>query len=334
MPITTDPYKATDLLLIDGYNLAYRSWLATNFTKSFKNEHGYPTCHIYNSMMKLRMWLNAVGLKSGRMVCPVFSFQEDRSFRRQHYAKYKAQREKEDYKSYDITDWQGELVTQVVDPVYEVESIMRLFPGLHLTTVDGRGETDDILSTFVNIHRRRKGVTLWLMTNDHDAWFDLRDNVNVGGDIKKMTTVADLRKPPTEHGFSTANPRKVPLAKALFGDTSDNIEKVPKATERTVGAILRKCQRDPDRDGVLYGPGFLREVRKVLKRDPENLAKCIVGNEKQILDMEKLIRPANTLQLVVETSRGDVQKLRRLLSWYGIKKDINSYVGLASTVVA
>ena len=76
MPVVLDPNKAQVLLLIDGFNLAFRSWLVTNFTKGFKNAEDYPTCHIYNSLMKYRMWLNTVGLKAGKRVCPVFSFYE------------------------------------------------------------------------------------------------------------------------------------------------------------------------------------------------------------------------------------------------------------------
>lgn len=329
MPLVTDPEKADVLILVDGHNLIMRSWLVKNFTKGFKNEHDYPTCHIYNSMMKLRMWANHFGLKAGKRVCFIFSIYENRGVRQALYPAYKAQREKADYESYDVQDAFGRLCTKTCNPITDCDEVFRCLPGVHLTPVNNDGETDDILSTAIRLYRKIPGIVIYQMTGDHDAWGDMNDNVHIGTGPKELFTIEHLKRPwkPTgESGFSTANPRKIALAKALFGDSSDNIHKVKRATEDTVGWMLRACKRDPERDGQYYAPGFLRLLKKTLRENPNDPAKCCLGFEQEIIDKERMIRLRNRLELNIETVKANPAKLEKLLKWYGIKKDLPSFV--------
>lgn len=331
MPLVTDINKADVLILIDGHNLVMRSWLVKNMTKGFKNAQDYPTCHIYNSMVKLRMWANHFGLKAGKRVCFVFSMYENRGVRQKLYPAYKAQRESRDYSSYDVRDAFGNLITKTCDPVVDCTEVFRCLPGVHLTPVNNDGETDDVLSTCIRLHRRRPGVVIYQMTGDHDAWGDMRDNVHIGTGPKELFTIDHLKrpwKPSGESGFSTANPRKIALAKALFGDTSDNIHKVKRATDETVGWLLRACKRDPKRDGEYYAPGFIRLLRKTLREDPNDPAKCCLGFEQEIIDKERMIKLRNRLELHEEICKPDPAKLTKLLTWYGLKKDVDSFRAL------
>jgi 5'-3' exonuclease len=113
-------------------------------------------------------------------------------------------------------DYKGNRKPRNFDPYAEVEQMVRYMNGV--TMGHPLLEADDVLAQMAH-PKLRKDRRLLIVTGDRDLWVYV-GRKNVGIWLKDH--VVDVIEVGAEFGID--NPRALPLVKALFGDTSDNIK--------------------------------------------------------------------------------------------------------------
>jgi len=194
------------ILAIDVANLAHRSF---HRFKHLSTKGGRKSGHIFGSMNIL---LSLAKKHTQGNKRPRFWFALEGASgsdqRRKIYPDYKANRPERNF-----------------DPYPEVAQMVRLINGV--TMGHPLLEADDVLAQMAH-PELRKDRRMLLVTGDRDLWvFVGRKNVGVW--LKDH--VVDVIEVGAEFGIDS--PRALPLVKALFGDTSDNIKPAVPRIERS-----------------------------------------------------------------------------------------------------
>lgn len=342
MPLTTDPDKADVLVMLDVHNFMLRCYFAKGFAAGAKNKQGYHTGHIYLAFQKLRSALVNYGLKNNKLVCLMLSAQENSHVRRKKYKRYKAQREAREYETYDVKDAFGNFVERVRDPITDGMEFMLCFPCVNLQIPNADGETDDALGCVVKKYRK-SGKKIYILTEDHDAWFLMSDDVTITSKPGEEYTKEHLMKL-----YGITNPKKLPLVKAIFGDSSDNIENVKGFSYDTYKDMLSSGNANPDspylklfnliesmkkeKGEKTYSDSLTRVLKVELKSKSDKKLSMLLDEMKNVRFRERLVRLKTKIEITYLKNKGNVQALTKLLNWYEIKKDFNSAVALASSV--
>lgn len=337
MPLVIDPEKADILVILDIHNFMLRCYFAKGFAAGAKNKQKYPTGHVYLAFQKVRAALNAFGLKDNKRVCLMLSAQENSHVRRKKYPKYKAQRTEREYESYDVTDPEGNIVSRTRDPIHDGMEMLLCFPCVNLNIPKGNGETDDAISVVVRKYGKTK--IIYVVTEDHDAWAMMSKNVTIVSKPDEKYTPKHLFDM-----YGITNPKKLPLVKAILGDSSDNIENVPgwsdKAYEKAIASkdesshyfmlhkALESAKRKRPKEKV-YCHALFRELKKLPKNKK---IQTILDAASEIEFRERLVRLKSSIQVEFLPNRSNIPKLKKLLEWYEIRKDFNSAIALASSV--
>jgi 5'-3' exonuclease len=338
MPLVNTIDKAEVIVALDIHNFMLRCYFAKGFAANAKNAQKYPTGHIYLALQKVRAALMHYGLKENKRVVLVLSAHENSGVRKKMYPKYKATREAREYTSYEVKDVDGNIVDKTRDPIEDGMEFLQCFPSVSLEIPNGDGETDDALAVMSKKYGKTKRI--YIVSEDHDDWALMSDSVVITSKPGEEYGKADLMR---QYGITKA--RKLPLVKAILGDTSDNIENVPGLSEKTYMDVLASQKVDSHyfdlhrifeatkktkEDHGLYAYGFYRELRKFLKQNPKSKLVLLLGYEKDVIFRERLVKLRTKIEVRYTTNRGDIPKLKRLLDWYALKKDYNSAVVLAS----
>jgi 5'-3' exonuclease len=198
-------------LIIDTSNLIYRAAYAnsTLLTSSGKNSG-----HIFGSVASLLAFLrNELSGKNVRMVF-CYDGANSRDSRKIILPTYKANREQRDF-----------------NPLPEAYAVLKTWPGLHVEEPSKEG--DDGIAYAVKMI---KGQDCVILSGDKDLQGLLQfPNVKVfSPNLKRFVEPSDIY----EHYHLIDNPGRIYLAKALFGDSSDNIKGVERLTKKQVEPFL------------------------------------------------------------------------------------------------
>lgn len=263
---------------------------------------------------------NAVGLEKGAKVCLAFSAQENKYVRRELYPAYKTNRPERIYEEIRIGGTADAPVLRKHDGVRDLMEIVQCFPSLTLNMPDNDGETDDAMATFSSVVAP---LPVRIVTEDRDLWATMSARCHVVSKPGVTYSVSDLEKK-----FGIRNPAHLPLAKSLYGDDSDNIDKpVPFVTPNSVGALVSACVLQPGERW--YTHDFLRRVQENL--DAGNQTKLmtnILAAGADILHLEQLTR-LRKVRLTYKAGKRDLGRLEALLRWYEINTKFNTIMDFA-----
>jgi 5''-3'' exonuclease (including N-terminal domain of PolI) len=209
--LVSKPGNANAILAVDVSNLAYRSAYAheTLFTTTGKRSG-----HVYGSIRSLMAVLENE-LCPGLKWCLTFCYDGPgaREKRQLIVPSYKANRDPNRF-----------------NPIPEVEEVLRLIPGLHIKQ-EGK-EGDDALAWITNKCRDTKTIVLY--TGDKDLWSLIGRNVSVfSPNLKRYVTQKDI-----EEQYGITDCANIPLCKALFGDSSDEIKGVDRLLKRGARPLI------------------------------------------------------------------------------------------------
>lgn len=209
--VVDSPKVADNFLIIDVSNLAYRSLHAYNLT----TKDGRLSGHVYGSV---RLLLSTLGtnLYPGKW-CLVFCYdgKNSKKDRLEIMPEYKGGRVKK------------------FNPMPEVADVIQHIPGLHVELKNREG--DDGMVWIANALTKKAGGKAVLLTGDQDLWSMLSNpDVSIYSPNKKRF----ITKKDIQEKYHVENPEKVYLAKAFFGDPSDNIKGIERLTKKKFAKYL------------------------------------------------------------------------------------------------
>ena len=248
--LVSKPAEADFILALDVSNASYRAAFAhsTLFTSD-----GRKSGHVYGSLRSLIAVLQN-DLEPGKWcVCFCYDGFNAKQARQAKVPSYKSKRDPDRY-----------------NPIPEVEQVLRLIPGLHIKQ-EGK-EGDDALAWITNKVSPKPAV---LLTGDRDLWALRSDRVKVlSPNLKRYVTDEDVLE-----AYGVSSCQNIPLCKALFGDSSDDIVGIPR---------LQKKQIWPTIDVLAQGKGkvamddFLTyiELTRPLEMTEKNRVKILEDQER------------------------------------------------------
>jgi 5'-3' exonuclease len=319
MPLTTDLKTADVIVGFDIHNVCRRAEEAPGPTRNFTNNHKYPTGYLFVGMGKVYAALKHYGLNKNQNTALVLSAQENSEYRRKMYPDYKSGRKHREYPILEVTDPYGKIKEKIPNPVEDFMELLCCVPCVNLLMRKKLLETDDALASMVHQTKKvNKKARFVIVSNDRDLWSLMDDRVTCTSKPGQEFGIDDLRKT-----FQISDPRLLPLAKALFGDSSDKIKKaIAGVTEDNIPkGFLDKVVFTKTSN---LAEDFARALAKN-KKEVENssLKKCI-GKEEQIQELVNLIRLRKSLDLDMVAMKPDRKKMKTLLDWYQLKSLVAS----------
>lgn len=231
------------LVLIDGSGIAYRCYFALPRLSSPK---GFPTQAIYgfaNIMFKI---LDEIGPD---YIAVAFDTPLP-SFRHETYKEYKAHRQ-----------------AMPDEMSIQIPYIKKLLKALSITILEYPGyEADDVIATLVD--RFKNNLDISVISGDYDLLSLVDENVKVIVPRKGVTEVEIFDIGAVEEKFGIL-PHKIPLFKALAGDSSDNIKGIEGIGKSSAVEILKNVDT-------------LEELVSNIPNLPQKLRSKLEGKEEEI----------------------------------------------------
>jgi 5'-3' exonuclease len=207
---TTYLLTMNTLLIIDVSNLAYRS----AYAPELKTSQGRISGHIYHTVKSILALINTRLATLDLRLCFCYDGINSKQIRQAILPEYKGNRTPHDF-----------------NPMPEVTSLLKLWPGIHIEQMYYEG--DDAIHFAV---RNRKGAPCIVWSGDRDLWSLMATpGCSVfSPNLERFVLDEDV----TKHYHLIGHPERIPLAKALFGDSSDNITGVERLMKKHVSPIL------------------------------------------------------------------------------------------------
>jgi 5'-3' exonuclease len=213
--VVDKPKGADVCLVVDVSNLAYRSFHAYS---SLTTATGKLSGHVYGSVRLLLATLRNY-LDPGKC-CIAYCYDGAgaKKLRQQVLPEYKAGRDDGRF-----------------NPCPEVKDALQWLPGLHIEQAEREG--DDAMA-WITEKLAASGQKVVLLTGDRDLWQLKRlPSVQVySPNLKRYVIPDDITKE-----YFVTDPGRIPLAKALFGDSSDGIKGVDRLQRKMVAPILNRA---------------------------------------------------------------------------------------------
>jgi 5'-3' exonuclease len=189
--------KESLFCMVDTSNLAWRAW---HSHEELKTSTGKLSGHVYGAVASL-VWLLENPLKDYQVTL-VFCY-DGKDAKKNRLAAY--------------PDYKGNREARPFNPVPEVAEVLKLWDGIHIEQEFREG--DDAIFASVKM---RKGKPCVVYSGDKDMYALLQypGCRQYSPNLKRFVTNEDL----LENYHLNNKPQAVPLAKALFGDSSDNIK--------------------------------------------------------------------------------------------------------------
>jgi DNA polymerase-1 len=212
------PAQAPLVFIIDLSNLAHRSFYAN---KDLTTSQGLPSGHVYGCARMLIALFRDIG----EDICTIFCYDGLN-------AKAKRQEILDTYK--------GNRTPHIINPVEGAKELVINLPGLHIEKEGFEG--DDAIAWAVNLVKPKNTI---IYSGDKDLQALMRySNVKCYSPNKQKAKGNGFIEPTDWlDEYHVTNPAKIYLAKALFGDPSDNIKGIDRLIKKQVEPILNdgKC---------------------------------------------------------------------------------------------
>jgi len=174
---------------------------------------GKPTGHIYGSLSKILAAFALHGNKDINTTGLVFVFDNYPTEAHKIYPGYKANRSK------------------TFNPVFDVKTMLHQFCCFFAHAPDT--EADHVIGSIVQTYYQTHKI--YVVSADKDLWQILDLGATFIPNNKSAITQADVAQK-----FELTNPKNIALYKAIFGDPSDNIPKLP-GSGKLDHKIICKC---------------------------------------------------------------------------------------------
>lgn len=290
--MSQQPEIKETFLIVDVSNLGYRAHHAMNNrpnTPPLTTSKGKLSGHVYGSVKSL-LWILRDILKDYK-VTMVFCYDGEnaKQSRLEILPTYKGNRTKGDF-----------------NPIPDVKEVLKLWDGIHVEQAGREG--DDAVAACVKM---RKGKPCIIFSGDLDFSYQLANPCcQVYSPNKKgFLNAIDLM----EHYHLDNNPKNVPLAKALFGDTSDNIIGCKRLLKKQVAGLINDPSVTTPED--FYG-------KLVTKPDgmTDNTYTKLMENKEQVFKNYQVIIPQLDFDKESFTVvKDNVMKLKEKLMEYECK---------------
>jgi 5'-3' exonuclease len=284
--------KESTYCMIDVSNLSWRAW---HSHEELKTSTGKPSGHVYGAVASL-VWLLENPLKDYQTTM-VFCY-DGKSAKTRRLAV--------------CPDYKGNREIRPFNPVFEVAEVLKLWDGIHIEQEGFEG--DDAIAWAVKM-RKGKLCIVYSGDKDFNALLQYPGCQQYSPNLKRFVTDEDLLKE-----FHLKNkPQAVPLAKALFGDSSDNIKGCKGLFKAHVAELLNDPAVTHPDDFYLLLDDFYQKVKEsgqkgvMTKTTYEKLLAC----KEQIFTNYKVILP----QLDFDTQSVTVVKNNS----YNLKQKIMDY---------
>lgn len=206
--IYDSPAQAETVLVVDLSNMAFRAFYANS---ELKTKDGRPSGHVNGAANMVQAMLRDLAPS----VCAIYAYDglSSKADRLEILPSYKGNREQRPF-----------------DPLPGVRELCQHLPGLHIE--QERREGDDAIAYACELCAKKRVI---VVSGDKDLWALLRfPNVKVySPNLKRFVEPSDWLGE-----FHVLEAAKIPLAKSLFGDSSDNIEGVVRLQKKSVEPIL------------------------------------------------------------------------------------------------
>lgn len=169
-----------------------------------------------------------------------------------------------------------------------------------------RAEADDGIATLC---REKPNARITIVSCDRDLWTCLHN--------KKVTirkNKDNIYQAQAQKEFKVQDLRAIPLVKALYGDSSDNIPSVPRLRKADVHEVLQECLTPDD----LYGK---------LDRIKEKTRDKLVEYEQQVRTMFQ-VTTLKTCEYTKQDFSGDLEGLQKFLQHFECNSLLNKITPL------
>ena len=288
------------ILILDSNSLMNRAFYAI---PALSNNEGVYTNAIYgftNMLFKLQSEIKPEFI--------VAAFDKSApTFRHREFTEYKAGRKKMPNELGGQFPLIKEILTNLGVDIYEQDGF----------------EADDVIGTIAK-KAAEKGIEVYIVTGDKDAFQLADDNINVIFTKKGVTETIVYNKERFQNEFGVS-PIQFIDVKALMGDKSDNIPGVPGVGEKTAFKLIQSF-------------GSLEEVLNNIDKVSGNKLKENLNEYKEQAVFSKRLATIVTdapVELSLENNenfnKGDMVELKKILLKLGLKTTINKLPALAGT---
>jgi 5'-3' exonuclease len=246
----------SEFLIIDVSNLAYRAAYANS---RLTTSRGAFSGHVFGSVSSLfALFRNQ--FKEDPTVVFCYDGKNSKDYRRTLLLEYKANRTPHD-----------------IDPLPGVVEVLSLYPGIHIKQDDKEG--DDAIAYTV-VMRRGQPCVVW--SGDKDIWALMQHpgcrvlSPNLG----RFVECDDFFK----HYHLDGKPGRIPLAKALFGDSSDGIKGVDRLQKKQVAPILNG-------DDIVTPEDFYKGLDPKPSCMTDNTYKKLLDNKDKVFTNYQVVLP-------------------------------------------
>ncbi len=278
--------KSQTVLIYDSLNLFFSCVLSKAYAE-FSTGTGRPSAHIFGPFSRIRGHVRKF-TKPGQRVSLVFAWDNEPKEAIELLPQYKMNRDERQTLEEEDLHWR----------LSEYKDFLATFPSTFVESPDQ--EADSVIATLVKQQPRKK---LFVMSSDQDLWQLLsQSNVKIVSLRKsELVTEADLLRKYAIRSRREAY--KVDLYKAVMGDTSDNIPKVPRIPSKAFHEAmsgLRYTQADDCVTMLLEQAARLEKPRAhTLLTEHVDLVRrnLLITRLKGDLDLKFDYNPGNKLKL-------------------------------------
>lgn len=224
--------NANVVLLYDSLNLFF-SVVLGKATGMLATTDGRPSAQIYSAFTRIRSHIRQF-TKVGQRVALVFAWDNEPREKQEVFPEYKMNRDA-------VQQLDAE------DLSMRMESFKAMLKEIPSTFVEAPyEEADDVIATLVTNHRK----PIYVLSSDKDLWSLLQNRRVKIVSLRKGAVITDGD---LEAKYALPNRKsayKISLYKAVMGDVSDNIPKVPRIPSKAFHEALNSISYGPEDDCV------------------------------------------------------------------------------------
>lgn len=224
--------NANVVLLYDTLNLFF-SVVLGKVTGMFSTQDGRPSAQVYSAFMRIRAHIRQY-TKPGQRVALVFAWDNQPKAKQEIFPEYKMNRDAVQKLDED-------------DMSFRMGSFKEMLKAFPCTFIEApEEEADDVIATLIASHRK----PTYIMSSDKDLWPLLQNSRVKIVNMRKSAVVTDLDLEDKYALPNRKNAYKVGLYKAVMGDASDNVPKVPRIPSKAFHEALNDISYSQEDDCV------------------------------------------------------------------------------------